>query len=55
MGLFKRAGRTVERLKQSVEAAADEEAGHACIDCDERFYSPQKACSECGGPVEPLE
>lgn len=55
MGLFKRAGRTVERLKRSVEAAADEEASHACAECGERFYADREACSECGGAVEPIE
>jgi hypothetical protein len=34
MGLFRRAGRTVERLKQSVESAADEEATYGCVECD---------------------
>lgn len=54
MGLFRRAGRKVERLKRSVEAVADEEATHACTDCGERFYADREACEECGGPVEPL-
>ncbi|MDZ7700860.1 MAG: hypothetical protein U5J98_01665 [Halobacteriales archaeon] len=55
MGLFKRAGRKVERLKRSVEAAADGEASHACADCGEAFYATREACPECGGDVEPLE
>ena len=55
MGLFTRAGRKVERLKRSMEAAADEEASHACSDCGERFYATRARCSECGGAVEPLE
>lgn len=55
MGLFKRAGRKVERLKRSVEAAADDEATHACTDCGERFYAARETCEACGGPVEPVE
>lgn len=55
MGLFERAGRTVERLKQSVESAADAEATHACADCGERFYADRDTCEACDGPVEPIE
>ena len=55
MGLFKRAGRKVERLKRSVEAAADEGASHACVECGERFYAAREACGACGGAVEPIE
>lgn len=54
MGLFKRAGRTVERLKRSVEDAADEEADHACAVCGEPYYAAREACEECGGDVEPV-
>jgi uncharacterized OB-fold protein len=55
MGLFKRAGRTVEKLKRSVETAAEGEATHACTDCGERYYAARETCGECGGPVEPVE
>lgn len=55
MGLFKRAGRKVERLKRSVEAAADSEATHACADCGDTFYAEREACPECGGAVEPID
>jgi hypothetical protein len=55
MGLFRRAGRTVERLKQSVESAADEEATYGCVECDEQFYVARSTCDTCGGSVEPLE
>lgn len=55
MGLFRRAGRKVERLKRSVEAAADEEATHACAACGERLFAEQEACPECGGDVELIE
>lgn len=55
MGLFERAGRTVERLKQSVEAAADAEATHACVECGERFYADRATCEVCEGAVEPIE
>lgn len=55
MGLFRRAGRRVERLKRSVEDAADGEATHACGGCGERFYAAREACPECGGAVEVLE
>lgn len=55
MGLFRRAGREVERLKRSVAAAADDEASHECTGCGERFFAEREACPECGGPVEALE
>jgi len=59
MGWFRRAGRragrNVERFKQSAEAIAQQEVTHVCADCGTRFYTEHDACPECGGPVEPVE
>jgi ribosomal protein L37AE/L43A len=55
MGLFRRAGRKVERLKRSVESAADEEASHTCTECAEPFFADRETCSECGGSVVPVD
>lgn len=55
MDLFRRAGRKVERLKQSVEAAADEEASHRCRACGEPYFTDRETCDECAGPVEPVD
>lgn len=55
MGLFKRAGRTVERLKRSVESAADAEATFACTDCEALYYADRDSCADCGGPVAPRD
>lgn len=54
MGLFRRAGRKVEALKQSMESTADEEASHFCTACGERYYAEREACEACGGAVEPV-
>lgn len=55
MGLFRRAGRKVERLKRSVESAADEEASHVCTACGERFFTERESCEECGAAVAALD
>lgn len=55
MDLFRRAGRRVERLKQSIEVAAAEGASHACVDCGEPYDADRDACEACGGPVRPLD
>lgn len=54
MDFFRRAGRRVERLRRSVESAADEEASHACTECGDRFYADHETCPECGGAIGPL-
>jgi uncharacterized OB-fold protein len=49
MSLFRDLGKKVEEFKQASEAAAEEEATHACRDCGERFFTDREECDECGG------
>lgn len=48
MSLFERLGEKVEEFKQEAEAARDDAAPHRCRECEERFYSDQDTCPECG-------
>lgn len=56
MGLFEEAGKRFEQFKQEAASAAEEQADYACEACDERFYTAQDACPECGADaVVPIE
>lgn len=53
MSLFRNLGRRAERIKQQVDAAAEEV--YECADCGEQFSADYDECPECGGPVAPVE
>lgn len=48
MGLFEKAGRQFERIKQNVTAAAEESAEYECASCGRRLFAQPDACPECG-------
>lgn len=54
MGFFNNLGRKAEKLKQKAKAASEEEASHACADCEALLYTDHDECPECGsdGVVE---
>ncbi len=49
MSLFEDVGRRVERFKQQVTSAADDEADRECEDCGTLVYTDRSTCPECGG------
>lgn len=55
MTRFRGLGRSFERLKRQIDAAATAEASHACRECDKRLYADHEACPECGGAVAQLD
>lgn len=48
MGLFERAGREVERFKQTARAEAERTGDYRCRECGERFRADHDECPECG-------
>lgn len=48
MSLFRNLGERVERFKQAVTDAAEEEATHECRECGNRLYTERDQCPECG-------
>jgi rubrerythrin len=49
MGLFREAGRRLERFKQSAEAAAEADADYRCEACGEVVFTEREreVCPEC--------
>lgn len=52
MGLFREAGRRVERFKRQVEDAAAEETDRRCAECDARIDDAEDECPACGAPID---
>jgi|AntRauTorcE11898_2_1112593.scaffolds.fasta_scaffold55287_1 rRNA maturation endonuclease Nob1 len=48
MGLFNNLGKKFEKLKQSAESSADDEATHGCKECETLLYTDYDECPECG-------
>lgn len=48
MGLFREAGRRVERFKQAAAAAAEADADYRCESCGEAVFGDHEHCPECG-------
>ncbi len=56
MGLFEKAGRRFEKLKQEATATARENADYECTECGKRVFTEQDQCPECGAEaVVPVE
>lgn len=47
MGLFEDLGERVERFKQEVTDAAEDEAEYECADCGELLYTDHDRCPDC--------
>ncbi|MDL5363476.1 hypothetical protein [Halalkalicoccus sp. NIPERK01] len=47
MGLFKRIGRQVERVKRTATETAQEDTNYRCQACDARFHIHHDQCPEC--------
>lgn len=47
MGLFEDLGERVERFKQEVTDAAEDEAEYECADCGELLYTDHDRCPNC--------
>jgi rRNA maturation endonuclease Nob1 len=47
MGLFRKLGRQVERVKRDVTSES-EKADYRCEECDARFVGEYDRCPECG-------
>lgn len=48
MGLFRDAGKRLERFKRTVEDVAKDEAEYECDECGELVYTDRDDCPECG-------
>jgi hypothetical protein len=48
MGLFRDAGKRLERFKRTVEDVAKDEAEYECGECGEPVYADRDDCPECG-------
>jgi rRNA maturation endonuclease Nob1 len=51
MGLFRDAGKRLERFKRQVEDVAASEAEFECRDCGTPVYADREDCPECGGSI----
>lgn len=53
MGLFREAGRRVERFRKAAEAAAADEADYRCEACGETVFADAApdCCPDCGEPA----
>jgi len=51
MGLFRDAGKRLERFKRTVEDVAKDEAEYECEECGELVYADRDDCPECGSPA----
>jgi len=48
MSLFREIGRRVERFKQDVESAAEEQSGDECPECGQPLAEDPTTCPNCG-------
>ena len=48
MGIFREAGKRVERFKQQAAKASRDEAEYECLECDELIFTELEECPHCG-------
>ena len=48
MGIFREAGKRVERFKQQAAKASRDEAEYECRECDELVFTDLEECPHCG-------
>lgn len=52
MGLFEKAGRSVEKFKQSAMDAAEDERSDDCPECGESVPADASECPNCGTALD---
>lgn len=53
MSLFRKIGRQVERFKQDVESAAEDNTRKECPECGQPLAKDQTTCPNCGAELGP--
>lgn len=48
MGIFREAGKRVERFKKQAAKASRDEAEYECLECDELIFTELEKCPHCG-------